>query len=79
MNSMGLWTQRKQSTNKCRRSNTTTITGPDGALKDITSIGTGYYTGYAITSEEKVVAWGLDNYSQLASTETGTKKKHLYI
>ncbi len=27
--------------------------GPDGALKDITSIGTGYYTGYAITSEEK--------------------------
>ena len=51
------------------------LQGPDGALKDITSIGTGYYTGYAITSEEKVVAWGLDNYSQLASTETGTTKE----
>ena len=51
------------------------LKGPDGMLKDITSISVGYYTGYAITSEEKVVAWGLDNYSQLASTKTGTTKE----
>ena len=51
------------------------LQGPDGTLKNITSIGTGYYTGYAITSEEKVVAWGLDNYSQLASTQKGTTKE----
>lgn len=31
------------------------LQGPDGALKNITSIGTGYYTGYAITSEEKLL------------------------
>ena len=41
------------------------LQGPEGALENITSIGIGEFTGYAITSEEKVVAWGLNNYSQL--------------
>ena len=55
------------------------LQGPDGALKNITSIGTGYYTGYAITSEEKVVAWGLNNYSQLASGDTSSKQTPVYM
>ena len=48
-------------------------------LKDITSISVGYYTGYAITSEEKVLAWGLNNYSQLASGTTETKSTPVYM
>ena len=48
-------------------------------MKNITSIGTGYYTGYAITSEEKVVAWGLNNYSQLASGDTSSKQTPVYM
>ena len=54
------------------------LQGPEGALENITSIGIGEFTGYAITSEEKVVAWGLNNYSQLASGDTETKL-YLYI
>ena len=55
------------------------LKGPDGMLKDITSISVGYYTGYAITSEEKVLAWGLNNYSQLASGTTETKSTPVYM
>ena len=55
------------------------LQGPEGALENITSIGIGEFTGYAITSEEKVVAWGLNNYSQLASGDTETKAVPVYM
>ena len=55
------------------------LQGPDGALDNVTAIGTGYYSGYAITSEEKVVAWGMNNYSQLASGDTSTKSVPVFM
>lgn len=53
--------------------------GVDGSMEDITSIDVGYSTGYAITAEEKVIAWGLNNYTQLANGNTDTQAKPVYM
>lgn len=45
----------------------------NGKLENITAINEGYYSGYAITSDEKVLSWGLNNYSQLATGDTATR------
>lgn len=55
------------------------LAGPDGLMKDITSIDVGYNAGYAITAEEKVIAWGLNNYTQLANGNTETQAKPVYM
>ena len=43
-------------------------------MNKIVSIGMGDSSGYAITTEGKVLAWGLNNYAQLANgTKTNTQ------
>ena len=55
------------------------LTSEEGSLSNITAINEGYYSGYAITSEEKVVTWGLNNYAQLATGDKTTKTLATYM
>ena len=55
------------------------ISTEDGILEDVTAINAGYYAGYAITSDERVVAWGLNNYSQLATGNTTNNQVAKYM
>ena len=51
----------------------------EGMLENVTSISEGVYSGYAVTGEEKVVAWGLNNYGQLATGNNETKNVAVYM
>ena len=50
-----------------------------GILQNVTAIKAGYQTGYAITSEEKVVGWGKNNYYQLGAQNTANRTVATYI
>ena len=55
------------------------LQGPNGVLNNVTSINAGYYSGYAITSEEKILAWGLNNYYQLATGDKVNQSVPVYM
>ena len=55
------------------------LKGPDGMLKDITSISVGYYTGYAITSEEKVVSMGIRQLLTTSINKNRNNKRNTCI